>query len=93
MKKFDLIAALSERREEVIAKHANTTDGISLKAFMMEVVNIFKMNRIASQKNFDNNFDFLLGQVTSDHYMPFAASEKDNAIRRQYKGTAFMALV
>ena len=93
MKKFELIAALSERREEVIAKHATTTDGITLKAFMMEVVNIFKMNRIASQKTFDNNFAFLLGQVTSDHSMRFAASERDNAVREKYAGTAYMALV
>lgn len=93
MKKFELIAALSERREEVIAKHATVTDGISLKAFMMEVVNIFKMNRIASQKTFDNNFAFLLGQVTSNHMMVFAASERDNAARKQYNGTAYMALV
>lgn len=93
MKKFELIAALSERRDEVISKHATTTDGITLKAFMLEVVNIFNMNRVATQKAFDNNFAFLLGQVTSDHRLRFAASEKDNTIRRQYNGTAYMALV
>lgn len=93
MKKFELIAALSERRDEVIAKHATTTDGITLKAFMVEIVNIFKMNRVATQKNFDNNFAFLIGQVTSDHRMRFAASDRDNAIRKQYNGTAYMALV
>ena len=34
MKKFELTTALSERRDEVISKHATTTDGTAYMALV-----------------------------------------------------------
>ena len=93
MKKFELIEALRERREEVIAKHATTTDGITLKAFMMEVINIFNRNRVTTQNSFDRMFAMLLGEVAANHQMLYTSSDRDNAVRAKYAGTAFMAMV
>lgn len=91
---FNLIDSLHARRDEVIAAHATTNDGIELKDFMNEVLWIFRINNITSQKAFDRQFPYLLGEKKVAHTNRFVCDrDRDKELADKYRGTAFMALV
>lgn len=95
--KFDMRNYLSSRREEVIAKYNKLTgeqffNGISLKDFMLQVMRMMEMNA-KSEKTADSKFNFVLGQVYVNNSTLSFRSAKDDALRNQYKGTAYMAMV
>lgn len=95
--KFNMKDYLSSRREEVIAKYNKLTgeqffSGISLKDFMLQVMHMMEMNA-KSEKTADNKFGFILGQVYVNNSSLSFRSAKDDALRNQYKGTAYMAMV
>lgn len=96
--KFDIKEALTARREEVIAKYAKLTgeqffNGITLKAFMVELMNLMYINAPKSQKRFDDLFASLLGRVYFENSKICGGSRIDDKVREMYKGTAMMALV
>lgn len=95
--KFNMKDYLSSRREEVIAKYNKLAGeqffrGISLKDFMLQVMRMMEMNA-KSEKTADNKFDFILGQVYVNNSSLSFRSTKDDSLRNQYKGTAYMAMV
>lgn len=95
--KFNMKDYLSIRREEVIAKYNKLTgeqffNGINLKDFMLQVMHMMEMNA-KSEKAADNKFNFILGQVYVNNSSLSFRSTKDDALRNQYKGTAYMAMV
>lgn len=95
--KFNMKDYLSSRREEVIARYNKLTgeqffSGISLKDFMLQVMQMMEMNA-KSEKTADNKFNFILGQVYVNNSSLSFRSAKDDALRNQYKGTAYMAMV
>lgn len=66
--KFDLMQALSARREEVIEKFnalqsEEFYNQCTLKQFMVEFMNLMKINDPRSQKRFNNLFGYLLADV------------------------------
>ena len=69
---FDIKIFLANNREVVIAKynHLQTEsffDGISLKDFMVEVMNAMIMNKVKSEKTAISKLPFYLGNVYAKH--------------------------
>lgn len=96
--KFEMREALAARRNDVIAKYIKLTsedffNGITLKAFMVEVMNVMQMNAPKSQKRFDDLFDSILGRIYFKNSTICGGSTIDDKVREMYRGTAMMALV
>lgn len=95
--KFNMKDYLSSRREEVIAKYNKLTgeqffSGISLKDFMLQFMSTMEMN--AKSENMANkSFDSVLSRIYMENSTISFRSTKDDALRNQYKGTAYMAMV
>lgn len=97
-KQFNLTEALKERRENVIANYNSLTkdrffDGITLRNFMVEVMNMCKINRIASEKTLDRMLPIIMGEIYFNHSKVTAFDAVTANLKNQYQGTAFMALV
>lgn len=97
-KQFNLTETLKERREIVIAKYNSLTeekffDGITLRNFMVEVMNMCIINRIASEKTLDCQLPNFMGEIYFNHSKVTAFDAVTTNLKRQYQGTAFMALV
>lgn len=98
MKRFDLIEGLKANREVVIEKYNKLAqdenfDGITLKAFMNEVVRICQMNRISSEKMLVNKLPLFLGNIYVQHSRIIAYDAVTEDLKRKYQGTSFMAMV
>lgn len=96
--KFEIREALATRRNDVIAKYVKLTNeqffnGITLKAFMVEFMNVMQMNAPKSQKRFDDLFDSLLGRIYFKNSTICGGSKIDDKVREMYRGTAMIALV
>lgn len=95
--KFNMKDYLSSRREEVIAKYNKLTgeqffSGISLKDFMLQFMRTMEMN--AKSENMANkSFGSVLSRIYMENSTISFRSAKDDALRNQYKGTAYMAMV
>lgn len=69
---FEIKNFLANNREIVIAKYNelandNFFDGITLKNFMIEVMNLFIINRVKSEKTATLKLDFILGEIICKH--------------------------
>jgi len=69
---FEIKNFLANNREIIIAKYnelqnENFFDGISLKDFMLEVMHLFVMNRVKSEKTAVSKLPFLLANVFCKH--------------------------
>ena len=98
MKRLDLIEGLKANRQVVIDKYNELTqhenfDGITLKAFMNEVITICRMNGIASEKTLEKKLPFFLGNIFVQHSRIYAYDAVTEDLKRKYQGTAFMAMV
>lgn len=97
-KQFNLTEALKERREIVIAKYNTLTeerffDGITLRNFMIEVMNMCQINRIASEKTLDRQLPYFMGDIYFNHSKVTGTDTVTANLKNQYQGTAFMAMV
>lgn len=97
-KQFNLTESLKERRENVIAKYNSLTeerffDGITLRNFMIEVMNMCQINRIASEKTLDRQLPYFMGEIYFNHSKVTAFDAVTANLKKQYQGTAFMAMV
>lgn len=96
--KFEIREFLTANRDEVIAKYNKLTEerffnGISLRDFMLQVLHIMTINGFKSEKAASRLFPFLLSDVYYNNCSISTPNSKDNALRAQYKGTAYMAMV
>lgn len=96
--KFEIKTWLSENRETVIAKHTKLTseifyNGITLKDFMIQVMNVLIRNNVKSEKTADKVLTLALGEVYVNNSKVFANDFKTDALKDKYKGTAYMAMV
>ena len=97
-KQFEIREALKNNREMVIAKHNQLTaerffDGCTLKQFMVEVLNMCVMNNIRSEKTLVKNLPFYMGQIYFNHSKVSGTDTVTANLKKQYQGTAFMAMV
>jgi len=98
MKKFNLIEALSARREQVIKQYNDLReekffDGISLRDFMYEVIGGCQCNKIASEKRLDNSLISIVGIVYMRHCNINLVDSRQARLEKKYKGTQFEALI
>ena len=92
MAAFNLKNWLGENRELVISKYNDLTyerfyDGVALKVFMLEVVNLMSHFKCA------NMLPTMIGNVYFEHSRVFAEDKVTDALREKHEGTAYMALV
>ena len=95
---FDLQTWLSDNREVVISKYNELTteqffNNITLKEFMLEVINAMVRNNIKSEKRAENMLPFYLGDIYCNNSKIVGEDKKTNELTKKYAGTAFMALV
>ena len=69
---FEIKNFLANNRDIIIAKYnelqnENFFDGISLKDFMFEIMHLFVMNRVKSEKTATSKLPSLLGMVFCKH--------------------------
>ena len=98
MKKFELKNWMSENREVVIENYNKLTteqffNGISLKDFMVQVLNLMVVNNIKSEKRAASMLPFLMGNVYVNNSKVEVVNDRDAKLAAKYKGTAYMALV
>ena len=96
--KFDLMQALSTRREEVIEKfnalqNERFYNNCTLKQFMVEFMNLMRENNPRSQKRFDNLFNHILSVV---YYKNCSVTGNDNLtdeLRKRYNNGQWAAII
>jgi uncharacterized protein Smg (DUF494 family) len=98
MKTFELKKWMSENREVVIENYNKLTteqffNGISLKDFMVQVLNLMVLNNIKSEKRASSMLPFLMGDVYFNNSKVEVVNDLDAKLAAKYKGTAYMALV
>jgi hypothetical protein len=98
MTKFNLTTALSERREQVIAKYNTLTteeffDGCTLRQFMIEVMNMCQMNNIKSSTRLNNFLPMTLGQIYVAHSKVSGSDAATEQLKKRYEGTSYMSMV
>ena len=98
MKNFELTNWMSENREVVIESYNKLTaekffNGISLKEYMVQVLNLMAANNIKSEKRAASMLPFLMGNVYANNTKIEILNDRDANLAAKYKGTAFMALV
>lgn len=96
--KFNLLEALGSRREMVINKYNDLTaerffDGVSLKGFMVEVMNGCVAARVTTENSLNRMLPIVMGEVYVNHSKVMATDKVTESLRKQYNGTAYMALV
>jgi len=94
---FEITTFLAENREAVILSYNNLTkeahfNGTSLKSFMTDLVQMFKNNRVASEKLAKAKFEMFLDVVYYEQFDKIADFKQD-ALSKKYTGTAYMAIV
>ena len=98
MKTFEIKTWLGENRDVIIAKYNNLTsnkfyNGITLKNFMIEILNAMVRNNVKSEKRAAK----LLPQFLDDTFYKNSSistpNSIDDKIRNKYTGTSYMALV
>lgn len=98
MKNFEIKNWMSENREVVIENYNKLTteqffNGISLKDFMLQVLNLMVVNNIKSEKRAASMLPFLMGNVYVNNSKVEVVNNRDVKLAEKYKGTAYMALV
>lgn len=98
MKTFELKTWMSENREVVIESYNKLTaekffNGITLKDFMTQVLDLMVVNNIKSEKRAASMLTFLMGNVYMNNSKVEVAYDRDAKLREKYEGTAYMALL
>jgi len=98
MKTFELKTWMSENREVVIENYNKLTtenfyNGISLKNFMLQVLNLMIINNVKSEKRAISMLPYLMGNVYVNNSKVELVNNRDAKLSEKYKGTAYMALV
>jgi len=95
---FELTTWLSENREQVISKYNKLTseeffNGISLKNFMVQVLQSMQMQNIKSAKRAASMLPFLMSNVYFNNSTVTGSDKKTEALKSKYEGTSYMAMV
>lgn len=95
---FDLKNYLSKNRDFVIEKYSELEkepffSGISLRDFMLRIMNRMSENNISTEKRANLMFNRLVYDVYNDNVRIGVINNRDAALSEKYKGTAYMALV
>jgi hypothetical protein len=95
--KFEIRTFLGENRETIISsyerlKNETHFNGCTLKSFMMDVMQCFTNNRIASEKTAIAKLPFLLDVVYFENCVKIQDS-RQSKLEAKYEGTAYMAIV
>jgi hypothetical protein len=95
---FELQNWMSENREIVISKYNDLTNeaffnGISLKNFMIQVMNSMSINNPKSDKRAASLLPFVMGNVYVANSKVSANDSKTEALKAKYEGTSFMAMI
>ena len=98
MKNFELKNWMSENREVVISKYSDLTNakffsGISLKSFMIEILNAMVRNNVKSEKRALALLPILMQTIYDKNNTINTPNSVDDVMRAKYQGTQFMALV
>ena len=98
MKNFEIRNWMTENREVVIAKYDNLKNepfftGISLKDFMIAVMNLMISNEVKSEKRASNMLPTLIGCIYHNNSKISVRNDLDAKLANKYKGTAYMAMV
>jgi hypothetical protein len=96
--KFELKDYLTNNREMVIAEYNKLTthkffNGVTLKAFMVQVYNLMAVNNPKSEKRADSLLSHMVSQVVVNNSKVDAIDKQQDALVAKYQGTAFMAMV
>jgi len=96
--KFELRTWLSENRELVINEYNNlTTDkffnGISMKDFMVRVMNAMAVNNPKSEKRAASLLPNVMSRISADCSSIEAFDAVTARLAKKYEGTSAMALV
>lgn len=95
---FDIKNFLTANREMVIAKYNDAQsneffNGMSLRDFMVKVMNSVSANRPASEKTAARFLEMAVSFAVSEATKIGVVNDLDKAMARKYNGTAYMALV
>jgi hypothetical protein len=96
--KFELRAWLSENRETIISSYNKLAqeqlfNGITLKAFMTEIMENLQYNNVKSAARAGKMLPFVMGSIYFNNSTVVADDKRTNALAAKYAGTAYMALV
>jgi hypothetical protein len=95
---FEITSWLSENRNTIIAKHEELKaekfyNGISLKDFMVQILNAMTRNNVKSAKRAESMLSFLMGDIYFNNSKVVAEDKVTDALKDKHNGTAFMAMV
>ena len=98
MKNFEIKNWLSENREVVISKYNDLSNakffsGITLKNFMIEILNAMIRNNVKSEKRALELLPLLMQTIYNQNNSINTPNSVDDVMRAKYQGTQFMALV
>jgi hypothetical protein len=97
-KQFEIKQFLSDNRDAVIAKHEALTqekfyNGVTLKAFMMDVMDAMQRNGVRSEARAAKMLPMLMGSIYFNNSTLDAPDRRTNELRAKYNNTAYMAMV
>lgn len=95
---FNLKEFLTANKEVVLADFEKLTkkefyNGISLKDFMIQVMQLMQNNNPKSEKRATSLLPFLSSNVLVENSKIFILNDLDEKKRSQYMGTAYMAII
>ena len=96
--KFELRTWLSENRDQVINEYNSLTNdkffnGISMKDFMVRVMNAMAVNNPKSEKRAASLLPNVMSRISADCSSIEAFDAVTSRLAKRYEGTAGMALV
>ena len=96
--KFELKKYMSENRNTVIEIFGKLQDekfynGISLKEFMMQVLNLMNINNPKSVKKADSLLTSMCFRVLNSNSEIEVINDLDKKMEQKYQGTAYMSMV
>jgi hypothetical protein len=97
-KTFELKTWLSENRTSVLVKYdelqkEQNFSGISLKDFMVKILNLMTINNVKSEKRAFSMLSTIIEVVYTANVKIEVVRDRDTETANKYKGTAYMALV
>lgn len=95
---FELKNWMTENRETVISKYEELTkeeffNGISMRDFMVKVMNTMVMNNVRSAKRAANMLPSIMENIYYSNCEIQVVNDLDAKMKSKYEGTAYMALV
>ena len=95
---FNLKNFLTENKAMVLTSYENLTkekffNGISLKDFMLQVMNVMQINNPKSEKRAATLLPSLVSMVIVNNSKIEVLNDLDAKLKAKYEGTAYMAMV